>query len=117
MRSSSRMNLEPDRPTGTNLGTTDGTLIRTKRGSKRLLPRDTAFPSGASTINPRLRLNGEMYGKGCDGSTANGVRIGKTFSRKYSSRLCFSYLVSELYEARSRPPAFSVGKISSLMHL
>jgi hypothetical protein len=82
-------------------------LIRTKTWLEVLIARAKALPSGASTISPRFRLDGEIYGNGCDGSTANGVKTGKTFSRKYSSRLCFSYLVSELKDVSSSPADFN----------
>jgi hypothetical protein len=41
---------------------------------------------GARTTTARFNDRFEMYGKGCAGSTASGVRTGNTWSKKTPSR-------------------------------
>src|SRR4051794_8732759 len=77
MRSSSGRNVAPPStaPTGTNRGTLLGTFTRAKCD---------APASGSRTETARLSESPLMYGNGWAGSTASGVRTGKTWSRKYS---------------------------------
>ena len=60
----------------TQRGRIFGTLTRAKRSAPSVPRRKTA--------SEMLRL--EMYGNGCAGSTASGVRTGKTLRWKYSAR-------------------------------
>ena len=80
-----KTNFVPESSTGTRRGTTGGSLMRAKRfppcgaGAANVAPFSH---EPGSTIRPRLRLRFETYGKGWPGSTACGVRMGKTFSMK-----------------------------------
>jgi hypothetical protein len=72
----------PRASTAMNRGSSGGTLTRAKCS----LPVD-----GLTTTTPRFSESPEMYGNGCAGSTASGVRTGKICLRKnLCSRSCSS---------------------------
>ena len=54
-----------------------------------------------------------MYGKGCAGSTASGVRTGKIWCRKRVNRRACSFSVSSLQRTRWMPSSASAGATSS----
>ena len=86
--SSSGTYLESELGTCTNLGNKGGTFT---------LAKCSPFVFGFFRTTARLRDRPEIYGKGCAGSTASGVRTGKTCKLKYSCNFCFS---SELKAAK-----------------
>ena len=63
-----RKRVEPVELVGMNLERIGGTFTRAKNSSSL---------SGLRTMTARLSERPEMYGNGCDGSTARGVRTGK----------------------------------------
>ena len=71
MRSSSGTNR--DEPTGTR---------RSRIGGTFTLAKSSLSVVGFFTTTARLSESPLMYGNGCAGSTAKGVRTGKTLSRK-----------------------------------
>src|SRR5215471_1105232 len=77
---------------GTSRGTLGGSLIRANLGALAEPTVSADVLRGGATIRPRLRLRFDTYGNGCPGSTACGVRIGNTFSRKYSAAVLRSRL-------------------------
>ena len=90
---------------GMNRDSTVGTLTRA----------NCRMPvSGLRTRTARLIDRPEMYGNGCDGSTASGVRTGKMRSAKSSSIRSRSSAVSWSQRRISMPSAASSGRISSV---
>ena len=59
--------ISPRPPIETNRGRVSGTLTRANRSSP---------VSGSRTVTPSESESPEMYGNGCPGPTASGVRTG-----------------------------------------
>ena len=93
--------------TSTNRATLLGTLTRANR---------SVAPPGlpvSRTSTARFSDSPLMYGNGCEGSTASGVRTGKTWARKYSASRERS-AVSSSSQCRIRMPwPASAGSMSS----
>src|SRR4051794_36816817 len=86
-----------------NRGSNGGTFTRAKCSLKVLVLR---------TTTARLSDSPEMYGNGCAGSTANGVRTGKTASRNIScSRSCSTWSSSS-HRTTVMPSEASNGRTS-----
>ena len=59
-------------------------IKRLKIGGTFTRAKNFSLVSGLITRTPKLRDRPEMYGNGCDGSTANGVSTGKMRALKRS---------------------------------
>ena len=95
-------------------GITDSTL--TRRGSDcGTLTRAKYVLSVASfrTTTARLRDRPEMYGNGCEGSTASGVNTGKTRFWKYFDNASCCAESSSFHERKCRPSSWRRGRRSS----
>ena len=93
------------RETSMNLGSDGGTLTRAKSSLS-----DSLFLTTTAKFSERP----EMYGNGCDGSTARGVRTGKTCSSKSFDIASRSSVVNSSQRKISIPLATSAGSIESL---
>ena len=91
--------------TVTKRGTLLGTLTRANSSE---LP-----PAGSRSTTARFNDREEMYGNGCAGSTASGVRTGNTCSRKYVRSRSRSGASSSPQLTSSTPSADSLGRTSS----
>ena len=93
------------RETSMNLGNDGGTLTRA----------NSSFPApGFLTTTAKLRDRPEMYGNGCDGSTARGVSTGKTCSSNKADIASRSSVVNSSQRKISIPLATNAGSIESL---
>ena len=88
----------------TNRGSTLGTLTRA----------NCRMPvTGFFTSTARLIDRPEMYGNGCEGSTASGVSTGKMRSANSSRIRSFSSVASSCHRRISIPSAARAGRMSS----
>ncbi len=87
----------------TKRGSSGGTFTRANRCSP---------VSGSRTTTARFSDRFEMYGKGCAGSTASGVRTGKTFASNTSTRYSRSSSSSSSHLENAMPTSSSAGAIS-----
>ena len=91
-------------PRLTSRGSTDGTLTRANCSAPVM---------GFASITARLIDRPRMYGKGWDGSTAKGVRMGKIRSENKVRMRPFSSSDSSAQRRISMPSSTSPGRTSS----